>query len=187
MSANPEASEKPKPPKTRESLILSWWSRNLADRESGAARGLAARLRRATPLEALAEREVHDLSRALHLRDGEKLARLATLLAEVRTHTPQNLARRLGGSEPAMSPLRFQDLIRAEEEDLTDAMRRAVRMADRACNVAALGASILDWSDEKTRQKWWFHYYGAAAPGEEISEDGAPKDEAAGNGDEEIL
>lgn len=144
-------------------IIFDWWRKNIEDRQSGRARALAARLRRAGPVEALAEPEVHDLARALDLRDGARLARLVTLLAEVRTHAPQTLMGRLGGPDPALSPLRFQRLMRASEEELPDALRRAIELAERSCNVATLGEDLLFWS-ERTRVRWSFQYFGAAAP-----------------------
>lgn len=148
-------------------IILRWWSGAVADRQSGRARALAARLRRAGPIEALTEPEVHDLARRLALRgtrlDAARLARLVTLLAGVREHVPRTLAQRLGGTEPALSPLRFQRLMRASDDELPEALRRAIVMADRKCNVAALGQDLLAWS-EKTRGRWCFHYYGAETP-----------------------
>lgn len=144
-------------------IILGSWSRNIGDREASQARALAARLRRAGSIEALSEAAVHELARALDLRDAEVLVRLVQVLAEVRDHVAQTLAQRLGGDPPALSTLRFQRLMRVESDDLGTALRRAVVMADRKCNVAALGQDVLHWSD-KTRSRWCFHYYGAAAP-----------------------
>lgn len=160
--------------KSKGAIILGWWSNHLGKRDTGHTRALAARLRRADPVSALAEAEVHDLSGSLHLRDGVALARLACLLAEVREHSTQTLAQRLGGTEPTLSTLRFQKLIRADEPELTAALRRAIAMADGVCNVAALGADLLDWS-EQSRMRWCFHYYGAQPPqlnekSEEISQ-----------------
>lgn len=149
--------------KTSGQKILGWWSRNIGDRTNGHARALAARLRRADAISALSEGAVHELGAVLHLRDGAGLARLAGLLAEVREHAPQTLAQRLGGSDPVLSSLRFQKLIRAEDPELTALLRRAIHMADGVCNVASLGQDLLDWS-ENTRMIWCFHYYGAAAP-----------------------
>ncbi|TPE47870.1 type I-E CRISPR-associated protein Cse2/CasB [Amaricoccus solimangrovi] len=143
-------------------IILGWWTHALGDRQSGRARALAARLRRASPIEALAEPEVHDLARALDLRDGARLARLVTLLAEVREHVPRTLARRLGGADPALSPLRFQRLMRSDGTELAELLRRAIGLADRACNVAALGEDLLRWT-ETTRARWCFHYFDDAA------------------------
>ncbi|AWB49186.1 type I-E CRISPR-associated protein Cse2/CasB [Gemmobacter aquarius] len=152
-------------------IILGWWSIAVADRASGAARGLAARLRRATPASALAEPAVHNLASLLGLRarDAERLSLLVRLLAEVREHGSEPLAKRLGGPEPALSTLRFQRLMRAEGDELCDALRRAIGMADGRCNVAALGQDILRW-DDKTRMAWCFNYFGENAPQTEKTE-----------------
>lgn len=144
-------------------IILGWWSRNIGDRKQAHARGLAARLRRAGPVAVLGEAAVHDLARELDLKDAAVLIRLVQVLAEVREHSGQPLAVGLGGDAPAMSTLRFQRLMRVGEDDLTDVLRRAIVMADRRCNVAALGEDLLHWS-EKTRSRWCFQYFGAAAP-----------------------
>ena len=144
-------------------IILGWWSRNIGDRKQAHARGLAARLRRAGPVGVLGEAAVHDLARALDLKDAAVLIRLVQVLAEVREPYGQPLAAALGGAAPAMSTLRFQRLMRVADGDLTDALRRAIVLADRHCNVAALGEDLLHWS-EKTRSRWCFQYFGAAAP-----------------------
>lgn len=157
------APNKNAPEKSRGQIILGWWGAEIGDRQSSSARALAARLRRASGVDALTEPAVHDLARRLHLRDGTVLVRVATLLAEVRDHRPQTLAQCLGGAEPVLSTLRFQRLMRTEPDDLVPALRRAIAMADNACNVAALGEDLINWS-EATRTRWCFHYFGAAAP-----------------------
>lgn len=150
-------------------VILSWWSSELGNRESARARGLAARLRRAGPIDALAEGAVHDLARALNLRDGARLARLVCLLAEVREHVSEALPSRLGGPEPVLSSLRFQRLMRADEAELPAALRRAIVMADRQCNIAGLGTDLLHWND-RTRTRWCFQYFGETPPRTEVTE-----------------
>jgi len=157
---------------TDTALIMSWWSRELADRNSGAARALAARLRRAGPVDALAEYAVQELAHKLDLHsvgDGARLSRLVRLLAEVREHSRDPLPRRLGGSDPVLSPLRFQRLLRAEGDELIDALRRAIILADRTCNVAALADNLLLWTD-RVKTRWCFEYYGETAPGLNPSE-----------------
>ncbi|WP_116133445.1 type I-E CRISPR-associated protein Cse2/CasB [Tropicimonas sp. IMCC34043] len=144
-------------------IVLGWWSHQIADRQSGKARALAARLRHATAIEALSEPQVHALAQALNLRDAAPLLRLVTVLARVRDHENRPLARRLGGDPPAMSAARFQRLMRAEGEELTAALCRALPMAANKCNVAALGQDLLRW-DDTTRARWTFHYFGAPAP-----------------------
>ena len=161
---------------TKGAEIMRWWALTIADRQSGRARALSARLRRARGAEALAEPEVHDLARALGLTDGARLAVLVSLLAQVKEHVPQSLARRLGGDPPILSTLRFQRLMRADGDELPEALRRAIGMAEGRCNVASLGLDILHWG-EAVRARWCFHYFGAEAPqptpesaAEEISE-----------------
>ncbi|MGO4909820.1 type I-E CRISPR-associated protein Cse2/CasB [Pseudorhodobacter sp. W20_MBD10_FR17] len=151
--------------KTPGQIILGWWGRALGDRERPAARALAARLRRAGPIEALVEREVQELARALSLgpNDAPRLARLVCLLAELRDHVAAPLAARLGGAEPVLSTLRFQRLMRAEGDELVPLLRRAIGMADGKANIAALGADLLFWND-KTRARWCFQYFGAETP-----------------------
>lgn len=154
-------------------IALGWWAREIAPRDIPAARGLSARLRRAAPLAVLCERSVQDLGTALGLRapQANRLIQIATLLAEVRNTSAETLARRLGGQEPVLSSLRFQRLLRAEGDELPDHLRRAIIMADRRCNVAALAADLLNW--EAARPRWCFHYFGADAPAkmsEEIPE-----------------
>lgn len=145
-------------------LALGWWAREIAPRDIPSARGLSARLRRAAPLAALCEPAVQDLARTLGLghRQADRLVQLAMLLAEVRETCVETLAQRLGGAGPVMSSLRFQRLIRAEGAELTDHLRRAITMADRRCNVAALASDLLHW--EAARPRWCFHYFGAEAP-----------------------
>lgn len=147
-------------------VISRWWHQNIGDREkgtvSGRARALAARLRRASMVEALIEPEVYDLAAQLRMGrgDAERLYRIVTVLAHLCHDHGQGLARRLNGE---MSPARFQRLMREEGEGLTRALVRALPMAGARCNVAALGADLFYWS-ETTRIRWIFDYHGAAAP-----------------------
>jgi len=151
-------------------IALGWWSREIAPRDVPAAKGLAARLRRAAPLAVLCEPAVIQLATALDLRpaQADSLVRLATLLAEIRETGAETLAERLGGAPPVLSSLRFQRLIRADGDELTDHLRRAIQMADRRCNVAALAADLLHW--QAARPRWCFHYFGAEAPAKEFEE-----------------
>ncbi|MBK1634164.1 type I-E CRISPR-associated protein Cse2/CasB [Rhodovulum adriaticum] len=156
--------------RTPGAIALGWWSTHIGARDSAAARALAARLRRAAPMAVLCEPAVQDLARALGIGPAraQDLVRLAGLLAEVREHDSAPLARRLGGAEPVLSHLRFQRLMRAEGDELTALMRRAIIMADRRCNVAALAGDLLHW--EAARPRWCFHYFGADAPRDESKE-----------------
>lgn len=150
------------------SIALGWWNQNIGNREITGNRALAARLRRANSVEVLAERAVIDLARQLGIgaSSGQRLdrfIRMVRLLAEVRSHDGQTLAARAGGGDPLLSELRFQRLLRAEGDEAEDLMRRAILVAERKCNVAALGSDLLFWT-EPVRQRWCFHYFGAETP-----------------------
>ncbi len=72
----------------RRDTIREWWHHRIGARQSPAARGLAARLRRAGPVTALAERAVVGLAEDLRLRDPAALTGLVQVLAEIRTDLP---------------------------------------------------------------------------------------------------
>lgn len=147
--------------------VLDWWQHNIADRNNSAARGLAARLRRAGAVETLAEQQVHQLGRRMGLygpSDGPRLVDIARTLAEVRENSNDTLFRRLGPSKPdaddaILSRLRFQRLLRSEGEERLTAVRRAITMADRRCNVAQLGRDLQWLENERTLQRWCFDYF----------------------------
>lgn len=151
-------------------IALSWWSREIGSRDTSSSRGLSARLRRAAPLAVLCEPSVQQLARNLEMREGnaDKLVQLVVLLAEIRETCAETLPQRLGGTDAVMSQLRFQRLLRAENLELTDQLRRAIAMVDRRCNVAAFAVDVLNW--ETTRPRWCFHYFGAQAPEKLIEE-----------------
>jgi CRISPR system Cascade subunit CasB len=149
--------------------VLGWWSVHLGDRNSAQARALAARLRRAGPVEALSERQVQNLAKLLSVgpSQAEKFARMVRILADVRDHDTATLGSRLGAD--VLSDLRFQRLMRAQGAERDALLRRAISMADRRCNVAALAKDIWVW-DDATRTRWCFHYYGADAPSDPAKE-----------------
>ena len=157
-------------------VFLGWWKDAIADRDVAGARATAARLRRAQgPVEVLSERAVHNLlarlgeddatakSLARYKKRPDVLALTMQVVAELREHHRHSLARRLGGDDPAMSELRFRRMLSAESDNLAAALRRAVTMADRKCNVPALARDLL-WWDESTRVRWCFDYYGSPSP-----------------------
>jgi CRISPR system Cascade subunit CasB len=158
---------------TTGSIVLGWWSQNIGNREAAHARALSARLRRAGSVEVLGERAVIELAEKLGIgANNPRLPRfisMVRLLAELRTHDGTPLARRVGGSDPELSELRFQRLLRSEGEEFEDLMRRAILMANRGCNVAAFGGDVLHWG-EAVRQRWCFQYFGAEAPTEKSRE-----------------
>lgn len=182
--------------------VRAWWLEYLRpERHQGigedtaAARALRARLRRpVAPTEVLAERAVQKLAGQLpFLRQRPyDLIQLARVLAAVEGEAAaegrrERLAARLGGAEegeerPRMSDLRFQRLIRSEGEEFGTALRRALPLAGKTCDVAQLARDMLAWPDpergEKTRNDWCFDYFGAARP---RTEDGAADEENRGD------
>lgn len=168
-------------------IALAWWKKNLRpDEDTGPARALRARLRRADHVtDVLAEGrviELHDLLlkgadarvlRALKqaLENPRTLAALAQVLAHVERHDGQlNVAEAFGeevsGDRKKLTSHRFQQLLRAKNpQELATGLRRALPVIgrDSACNVAALAEDILFWG-EKPRIRWCFDYYGAAPP-----------------------
>lgn len=147
-------------------IAMGWWSAHIAPRENAAARGLAARLRRAAgPVAVLCEPAVHELARSLNFRQerAEKLVQLVSLLAELREHDGKRLPQLLGGAKPVMSNARLEKLMRARGEELTSLMRRAILMSERRCNIASFAEDLIYWND-KTRNRWFFDYFGVDAP-----------------------
>lgn len=152
-------------------VILGWWSAELGDRKLGSQKALSARLRRGDDVTVLCQPSVHALARGLGLTDGPRVARLARILAHLREHGKQSLPRQLGqGDTNALSPLRFERLIRSEGDELETALRRAFPMVGHRTNVAHLGEAVLFWSDA-VRTRWCFDYYGGQAPLSDTTED----------------
>ncbi|WP_028714770.1 type I-E CRISPR-associated protein Cse2/CasB [Paracoccus sp. J55] len=150
-------------------VAFGWWKQHLRpDEDTGPARALRARLRRADHVtDILAEGAVSALYDRLDRRpDPLTLAALAQVLAHVKRHDGQlSVAEAFGGGDPkALSALRFQRLIRSDDrQELATGLRRALPLVGGACNVAALAEDILFWG-EKPRIRWCFDYYGAAPP-----------------------
>lgn len=164
------------------SVIFNWWNHHIGNRETASSRALAARLNRADAVGALSEPVVHALMQSLGWRPTpwhvEALLRVALVLPQVREHSDAGLAQRLGaGDPPPMSTLRFQRLIRADGGELVTALRRALPLVDRRCNVAALGRDLIDWGqcDDRVRTRWCFDYFRAIAP--VVSTESQPSEE----------
>ncbi|MCB5412197.1 type I-E CRISPR-associated protein Cse2/CasB [Pseudogemmobacter faecipullorum] len=136
---------------------LAWWQSALADREHPHARALAARLIRADVVSALSEPAVYRLGQHLSLLERpDLLARIAMTLAVIRTNSADSFARAAGR---AISPQRFERLLRAEEDELAHQLRRALPMIDRRCNVERLANDLQFWTDS-TRARWVIEYHG---------------------------
>ncbi|WP_227284944.1 type I-E CRISPR-associated protein Cse2/CasB [Boseongicola sp. H5] len=151
--------------KAKGSIIGLWWATHI-HAQTGAARALGARLRRAERLsEVLANAEVIDLGRDLCLSDPARLALIAQTVAAVKERG-ESLPRAFGresGDRRLLSELRFQRLLRADPDGLRRGLRRALPLVDHRCDVAALGSDLFHWG-EHVRTRWCFDYFGGTAP-----------------------
>lgn len=170
------------------SAVREWWRDHapLTAAPRRADPAAFARLRRAArPVEALAEPATAELWRRLPVSwretgdAEEKLARVAALahvLAFVREDDPgEHPMRRLGPERSGapetarLKPIRLRQLLAAREpEELAQAFRRLVQLADRRIDVGEIAAGLLFWSD-RLRARWAFEWHGAgwAAPAAE--------------------
>lgn len=162
-------------------IAAGWWRalqpyRHDGQRNPTADRAALARLRRADLSAAMLDPATLELFRALGLRSPTDLPRVAltaAVLAAVREDDPTtHPARRLGidptdpNRRPLLSPLRFQRLmLAADDDERLTLFRRAVHLAEGRINVRLLAEALLDWTEDR-RRRWIFHYYaaGAAAP-----------------------
>lgn len=148
----------------------------------GAKRKNRAELKRAaSPAEVLAHPATHRLYRLLCPDDSdgrisirpERLALIASVLAGVEANRSGRLPARFGervGDRPALSPLRFQRIIRAEDDwRLAVFLRRALPLVDSRCNVSSLGSDLFYWGKDlraadDVRTRWCFDYYRQPPP-----------------------
>ncbi len=156
------------------SVVAAWYGAALGS-DSGAARAARALLRRCeTPAEALTVEETHELFNRLRFHGHgstttDQLALLAITFARFKVIRGDVLAsvfgRKLSRDGPRrLSELRFQSLIRAStRRELIRPLRRclAVLGSEPACNGSLLAEDLYYWS-EGVRNRWCFHYFGAA-------------------------
>lgn len=153
---------------------LQWW-RALAGqqegrKETGKDRAARARLRRASPQEAICEEATLQLMASLGFGRGRlrRVATLACVLATIREDEPRPFGRALGREKiddeqsAALSILRFKRLLEAEsEEEIADAFRRAIAILRGKANVREVAKIILDFEREGVKPRLVFDYYGA--------------------------
>lgn len=153
-------------------IVVAWHGSSLT-RADGSGRTARARLRRcASPVDALAVAETHELYERLKEHGKtpapDRLALLAATFARLKCVRGDKLAALLGrraakDGPRRLSELRFQSLIRVRSHrDLMPPLRRslAVLGSDPACNGWAL-AEDLYWWDDDARNRWCFQYFGA--------------------------
>jgi CRISPR system Cascade subunit CasB len=182
-------SETPRTIDPRPAAAQEWWA-DLQDQRNGnlnprADRAARARLRRGDPDRALTEEAVLALYRRLAPEGAhgfsESRMKLAVRLALVLVHIREDVnrddqgnrksfARQLGRAafdEPKsarLSPLRFQRLLNARQEDeIVQEFRRAVDLAGNKANVEDLAGLLLHWEGEKTRARFAFDYFAAGS------------------------
>ncbi|MEO0524322.1 MAG: type I-E CRISPR-associated protein Cse2/CasB [Pseudomonadota bacterium] len=137
-------------------ICYDWWRGALAS-DRGSARMTRAGLRRAqNPLEVLQVAEVHrlasDLSKAGHdMRGGDRpdrLALIATALAQITDGRGARAARRFGaGDPPPLSEIRFETLIRTEApRELIRPLCRALGIISGGLDARALARDLFYWN-----------------------------------------
>ena len=148
-------------------IVRKWWSALVSS--DGTKRAARARLRScSTPNEALAIYETLDLYRQLKATYGwvkaDRVAILAIVLAQAKDGSPEPLAKALGRKafgdkeSAVLSEARFRRLLQADDDELMDQFRRAIRLLKNAANPESIALTILNWSDE-TRRRFIFDYY----------------------------
>ena len=148
-------------------IALAWWKKLVSS--DGNKRAARAGLRRCTtPLEALTIYETLDLYRQLKAAHGwvnaDRVAILAVILAQVKDGSPEPLARALGRKafgdkeSAVLSEARFRRLLQADDDELMDQFRRAIRLLKNEAYPESIALTILNWGDE-TRKRFIFDYY----------------------------
>lgn len=171
---------------TRSRSAYLWWCALQPDAETGRAgdRAALARLRRASPLEALAMEPVIQLFGKLGYRTPEdarrhlpRLATLACILAHIRPDQHRDgvrFGRAIGrergedAESAPLKPLRFQRLLAAEtDEEIARGFIRALSILRAYVDVRELADLVLNFDRDEQRQRLVFDYYhaGSAAPG----------------------
>ena len=157
----------------------NWWQAMMSS-PRGDNRAAIARLRQArTPMEAFMVPATLDLIRRLKVnRDNiDRVAILASVLAHLKPdfRETKSIGRSLGRSkinEPesaVLSETRFQRLLQAEDDELLDQFRRAVRLLKGAANPESIARTILFWND-RTRKDLIFDYYNVSFDVEDQSD-----------------
>jgi len=157
-------------------IALQWWrtltGQHPGKKETGKDRASRARLRRASPADAMCEEATLHLFHALKLPE-RKLPRVATLAAVLATIREDDSKRPFGrqigrekiddAQSAKLSALRFKRLLEAETEDeIATAFRRAVAIARFNANVGDVTKTLLSWERNATKPRLILDYYGAA-------------------------
>lgn len=164
-------------------IAFQWW-RTLAGRhpdrrETGKDRAARARLRRASPAEAMCEEATLQLFLALGASKARlpRVATLACVLATIRDDDRPRFGRCIGREKiddeqsAKLSLLRFKRLLEATQEDeIAASFRRAIAIAGFTANVRDIAKLVFFFDDDKTRRDLVFDYYGAGERPNTIAE-----------------
>lgn len=156
-------------------VAYQWWEalngKWEGTRQTGEDRAALARLRRASPDEAMCEEATLRLFRALGYKSPDYLPRVATLaavLATIRDDGRGRFGRQIGREKieddqtARLKIGRFKRLLDAQTEDeIATAFRRAIAILGGAANVREVAKYVLFFDDERTRRQLVFDYYGA--------------------------
>ncbi|WP_018268675.1 type I-E CRISPR-associated protein Cse2/CasB [Methylosinus sp. LW4] len=155
-------------------ISFQWWKtldgRHPDKREGGKDRVARARLRRASPAEAMYEEATLQLFHALGASKARlpRVATLACVLATIRDDERLRFGRSVGRENfsdeqsAKLSLLRFKRLLEAtEEEEIAASFRRAIAIAGFAASVRDIARLVLFFDEDKTRRDLVFDYYGA--------------------------
>jgi CRISPR system Cascade subunit CasB len=160
---------------TIDSIILRWWIELDHGRRQFKKKGIfrtkdSATLRRAKTTEdvvinceayhILLKRVTQIAEQTNERRD--RLAVVAAVIAHVRVNSNENVAQYLKGLRKKSDSieLRFKRLLQEYEPDeLMQSMIRAVKLVGNEASVVHLAASIMNWTDPKTKKQWAYDFY----------------------------
>ena len=148
-------------------VAYQWWEalngKWEGTRQTGEDRAALARLRRASPDEAMCEEATLRLFRALGYKSPDYLPRVATLaavLATIRDDGRGRFGRQIGREKieddqtARLKIGRFKRLLDAQTEDeIATAFRRAIAILGGAANVREVAKYVLFFDDERTRRQ----------------------------------
>ena len=156
-------------------LAFQWWKSLTGQGEgsspSGKDRAARARLRRASPDEAMCEEATLRLFRKLGYKSPDRLPRVATLamiLAVIREDAGGRFGNQIGREKidddqtAKLKIGRFKRLLDAQtEEEITTAFRRAIAILGGKAGVQDVAKYVLHFDEGSERRRLVFDYYRA--------------------------
>ena len=141
--------------------LLRWWSALDHDRAT------RAELRRAQgTMDVIQLPSFHDVRRRLISvglpepeANSDRLALVAGLLSHIKANGESSAPKAFSqGDRPAVSPIRFRQVLEAHDTDeLYRRLRRVLPSADGALSVGQLASDVFHWS-ESVRKCWVYDY-----------------------------